>query len=111
MSKLKSKFLPIILLTLLIISSICASIDIVQAGGTFVKNSNVWGNINSDVAATPNDYPYSGLGRSKNTGNYTEEQLNHMPDSEKQKITSGKVKSVSMDILYGIKKSLVSYLY
>ena len=85
---IKYKILPILALVTIIIFSLCLSIQFVRASG-FASTSSIWEGENDNVEASSSTYPYSDIGRS--TGSRVE------------------VKKVSLNILYGINRDLVTY--
>ena len=85
---IKYKILPILALVTIIIFSLCLSIQFVRASG-FASTSSIWEGETDCVEASSSTYPYSDIGRS--TGSRVE------------------VKKVSLNILYGINRDLVTY--
>lgn len=82
---IKYKILPILALVTIIIFSLCLSIQFVRASG-FASTSSIWEGETDCVEASSSTYPYSDIGRSGVT-----------------------VKEVSLNILYGINRDLVTY--
>lgn len=85
---IKYKILPILALVTIITFSLCLSIQFVRASG-FASTSSIWEGETDCVEASSSTYPYSDIGRS--TGSRVE------------------VKKVSLNILYGINRDLVTY--
>lgn len=85
---IKYKILPILALVTIIIFSLCLSIQFVRASG-FASTSSIWEGETDCVEASSSTYPYSDIGRS--TGSRVE------------------VNKVSLNILYGINRDLVTY--
>lgn len=79
---LKNKYLPPLCLSVLIIISIFMSISYVEAS-SFAKNSTLFDGIDNSISATDDSYPYSS--------------------------SSATTNKVSMDIVYGSKKNLVTF--
>lgn len=79
---LKNKYLPPLCLSVLIIVSIFMSISYVEAS-SFAKNSTLFDGIDNSISATDDSYPYSS--------------------------SSATTNKVSMDIVYGSKKNLVTF--
>lgn len=112
MSKIirQSKILPILLLLLFILVSAYSAITIVNADSKFHDIRNIWNGVNTSVTASPNDFPYNAsalayedAGGKKVASNTAEEE------AKKGAAKNASVNSVSMDILFGIKKSLVMF--
>ena len=96
----KSKVLPVILLALIILTSFCISIRHAEAGSGFASVKSVWSNETDSIEASKEDFPYNGE---------SVEMPKGAPTSEFDKIYNANVKSVSIDIPYGITKDLVTY--
>ena len=96
----KSKVLPVILLALIILTSFCISIRHAEAGSGFASVKTVWSNETDSIDASKEDFPYNGE---------SVEMPKGAPSSEYDKIYNANVKSVSINIPYGITKDLVTY--
>lgn len=96
----KSKVLPVILLALIILTSFCISIRHAEAGSGFASVNTVWSNETDTIEASKEDFPYNGESVELPKG---------APTSEFDKIYNANVKSVSINIPYGITKDLVTY--
>ena len=96
----KSKVLPVILLALIILTSFCISIRHAEAGSGFANVKSVWSNETDSIEASKEDFPYNGE---------SVEMPKGAPTSEFDKIYNANVKSVSINIPYGITKDLVTY--
>lgn len=102
-TKLKSsKFLPILILTIAIIASVFTSIQVVSAGSSFAKVTSIWENETNTVEANESTFPYG------STIKISDLSV-HAGASGEAAWRKSQVKSVSLDVVYGITKDLVTY--
>lgn len=102
-SKLKdSKILPILLLLVILIASIFISVQDVSARSGFTKVTSIWDNETNTIEANKDTFPYG------NTIDASHIDP-HAGAGEADSYRSGARKSVSLDVVYGITKNLVTY--
>lgn len=89
---LKSRVLPIVMLFVLVITSCISSVVFVNAKSSIKKSSVLWSGVNNKIEASKEEYPFSGV-------TYANAHMKY----------EDVVKHVSLDMLYGITKGLVTY--
>ena len=101
----KSKFLPILVLSIIMIISVLSAFNLVIADTSFHKHGDGWDHLENTIEANSNEYPYT-----LPTQTLVTKQVDHNGntiDGTTQYNTV--ISSVSSYITYGISKSLVVY--
>ena len=99
----KSKFLPVLVLSIIIIVAFFSLFKLVNASSSFSKKDSNWYNLSNKIDASKSTYPYGGdevkeTGQSSFNGSYWTKQ------------TNVSITTVSSYITYGTTKWLMGYM-
>lgn len=96
----KSKITPIVMSMIMVLTALILSFNVVNARSGFIKKNVAWENISSKVYMDEHDYPYEGVHVNAVPG---------APGSVYSQMQAAAVHSVSLNMLYGTSRKLVSY--